>query len=284
MMQMAHLAGMTEIATGVLHNVGNVLNSINVSASLALDRLRTSKAAGVAKVAQLLNDRRAELAAFLTADEKGKQLPTYLARLAETLAAEQREVLEELTALAQNVEHVKRIVSMQQDHAKSLGVSETVRPEELIEEAIRINQESLQRHHVQVKREFASLPTARLDKHQVLQILVNLIGNAKHAVHENAGERTLTVRLGAPPADSSRFFIAVGDNGVGIRPENLTRIFSHGYTTRSDGHGFGLHTSALSAQAMGGSLTAQSAGLGTGAVFTLELPLASPSQTAGSKA
>jgi signal transduction histidine kinase len=68
--------------------------------------------------------------------------------------------------------------------------------------------------------------------------------------------------------------IIVRDNGVGILPENLTRIFGHGFTTKKDGHGFGLHSGALAAKQMNGALSVQSAGPGKGAAFTLELPIA----------
>jgi len=91
-------------------------------------------------------------------------------------------------------------------------------------------------------------------------------------------DRILTIRAGLSPSDSSRFFISVCDTGVGIEQENLTRIFSHGFTTKADGHGFGLHTSALAAKAMGGSITAHSEGSGKGATFIIELPLNSAKQ------
>jgi signal transduction histidine kinase len=70
--------------------------------------------------------------------------------------------------------------------------------------------------------------------------------------------------------------IRVEDNGIGIPPENLTRIFSHGFTTRPDGHGFGLHIGAINAREMGGSLSVASEGTGRGATFTLILPMSPP--------
>jgi PAS domain S-box-containing protein len=265
-------AGMADVATGVLHNVGNVLNSINVSAALAADQLRGSKVSGVAKLAQLLLDRRAELAAYLTQDEKGKRVPDYLARLAEHLSSEQGQILAELTSLVQNVEHVKQIVAMQQNYAKKVGVNEQVRPADLLEDALRINKESLDRHRIVVQRKLEPVPAMAVDKHQVLQILINLITNAKHAMRQRAAERTLTVSTQLSP-DGLRAVFQISDTGVGISEENLTRIFSHGFTTREDGHGFGLHMSATAAQSMSGSLTAASNGPGAGATFTLELPL-----------
>lgn len=272
-------AGMAEVATGVLHNVGNVLNSINVSASLVSDRVRSSKIAGVDKLAQLLNQKQGELARFLTEDEKGKQVPNYLKHLAEALSGEQSDVLNELASLVENIEHIKQIVATQQGYAKVAGVNEKVHLPDLIENAININQESLERHRVDVKRDYDELPPAQVDKHQVLQILINLISNAKHAVVNHRGDRTITIRLKPSPSRPGNFLLQVCDTGMGIPKDNLTLIFSHGFTTRRDGHGFGLHTSALAAQSMGGSLIGYSDGPGLGATFTLELPLIPASQT-----
>lgn len=266
-------AGISEVATGVLHNVGNALNSVNVSATLVSDRLRNSKMVGVVKVAEMLQAHREELGTFLTQDEKGKQIPEYLRRLGEHLTAEQQEVLDELRALSQGVEHVKQIVSMQQSYAKVAAVLEEVEVAGLVEDAIRMNTEALARYQMELVREMEPLPTALTDKHQVLQILINLISNARHAMREVKGEKKLTVRVAPVKNDAARFMIQVRDTGIGIPAENLTRIFGHGFTTKPQGHGFGLHTSALTAKAMGGSLVVQSDGAGTGATFTLELPL-----------
>ncbi len=266
-------AGMAEIATGVLHNVGNVLNSVNVSVSIAVDRLRASRLSGLSRLVSLINEHQNDLPTFLAVDAKGKQIAPYLSSLAESLVSEQREILNELSGLIQNVNHIKQIVKSQQDFAKSSGISETISLSELVDDAIRINAESLERHRIKVECDIAANLFVRLDKHQVLQILVNLISNAKHAMRCSSGDRVLTIRAGALSADASRLVFMVQDTGTGIALENLTRIFGHGFTTRTDGHGFGLHTSALAAKNMGGSLSAASQGLGQGAVFTLEISL-----------
>jgi PAS domain S-box-containing protein len=274
----ARQAGMAEIATGVLHNVGNVLNSVNVSASLCAERAKSSRLPGLAKAIGLLEEHKTDLAAFLTEHEKGRQLVEYLARLNEQLRHEQCELLNELTSLVQNIEHVKQIVRSQQTYARTAVVHEKVPISEIVDDAVRINQESLERHRVTVVRELSTLPPLTIDKHQVLQILVNLISNAKHAMRGTPGERIMTISAFLRPDDSSRLILRVADTGMGIKPEDLTRIFSMGFTTRVDGHGFGLHTSALAAQTMGGSLTAQSAGLEKGATFNLEIPITAEDQ------
>jgi signal transduction histidine kinase len=285
LVEVSRQAGMSEVATGVLHNVGNVLNSVNVSAGVVTDKVRQSDAAGVAQIAAMLRDHADDLGSFLTRDERGRLIPTYLAELGAHLAGEQETLLGELQSLTKNVEHIKEIVAMQQTYAKVSSMVEAVRVEDVIEDAIRINSAGLQRHGMRLVREFAALPPATVDRTQMLQILVNLISNAKYAVSDvPEGRRALTLRTRSAPHDHGRICIDVIDNGIGIAPENLTRIFSHGFTTRRDGHGFGLHSASLAAKAMGGDLQAISAGPGMGSQFTLELPLAAENRPAQEKA
>ncbi len=271
----SRMAGMAEVATSVLHNVGNVLNSVNISAALLKDRLEKSKVSSLARAAKLIQSHSQDLADFLAADPKGRQLPDYLGELSKCLVTERDSLLEEISHLEKNIGHIKDIVSMQQNYANISGVVETVKVTELVEDALRMNIGALSRHGVDLIREYAEpSPEIRVEKHKVLQILVNLIRNAKYACDElNRQDKRLTVRISTA---NDRVQIAVVDNGVGIPPENLNRIFNHGFTTRKDGHGFGLHGGALSAKELGGALRASSAGIGTGASFTLELPFQPP--------
>jgi PAS domain S-box-containing protein len=267
-------AGMAEVATSVLHNVGNVLNSINVAATLVDERVRKSRVADLRRLAQLLEEHAGDRTAFLTSDPKGRKVPDFLGHLAERLGAEQAAVLEELASLRRNVEHIKEIVAMQQSYARVAGVFEDIEVTELLEDTLRMNAASFARHEVTVVREYSVLPRICTDKHKVLQILINLVRNAKYACDES-GRSDKQVILRATNGEG-RVSIAVIDNGVGIPPENLTRIFNHGFTTRKNGHGFGLHSGALAAKELGGSLSAHSEGRGLGAVFTLELPCQPP--------
>jgi PAS domain S-box-containing protein len=263
-------AGMAEIATSVLHNVGNVLNSINVSTGLVVASVKKSRAPSLARVVILLQEHAQDLGAFITQDSRGKHVPAHLAQLAEHLQAEQEANVRELELLRRNVDHVKEIVALQQNYASFGGVKEMINVVDLVEDSLRINEGALSRHEVEVVREFGSVPTLNVEKHKILQILVNLLRNAKYACHDSGrADKRLTVRVAN---GEGRIRISVIDNGVGIPPENLTRIFNHGFTTRKDGHGFGLHSGALAAQEMGGSLTVHSDGPGQGAAFTLELP------------
>ena len=268
-------AGQAEVASSVLHNVGNVLNSVNVSTSILGERLRGLPIANLGKACQLIQQHSADLAGFLTTDEKGRRLPEYFRRVAQVLAEEREKLLEEAHSLSQNVDHIKEIVSMQQTHARRVGVRETVVLSDLADHALKLYA-GRSHHPIQVVREFEAIPPLVLDKHKLLQVLVNLLQNARVACEEaQLAENRVTVRIHRHGDNHVR--IEVADNGVGIPPENLTRIFRGGFTTRKQGHGFGLHSAALTAREMGGTLQAQSPGRGQGATFILELPLsASP--------
>ncbi len=272
LLETSRQAGMAEVATSVLHNVGNVLNSVNVSCSVISEKVRKMRISSVAKTAEVLAEHRSDLAEFLTNDPAGQKLPGYLAKLAERLAAERGSVFEELYLLAQNIEHIKDIIAVQQGYAKNIGgVRETLPVTDLVEDALRMNAAGLTRHHIEIVREFHDASPVSVEKHKVLQILVNLVRNAKHALTDGGhDEKRLILRV--EPGESETVRISVCDNGIGIASENLTRVFSHGFTTKKDGHGFGLHSGVLAAQQMGGTLRAESAGPGCGATFTLELP------------
>ncbi len=270
LLESSRLAGMAEMATGVLHNVGNVLNSVNVAANCLADGVRKSKAPNLARVASLFRTHEADLGAFLTHDEKGRQVPGYLAQLAEHLKVEQSGARQGLVELQLHIDHIKDIVAAQQSLAKLSGVTEVLEAPELVAAALRLNEGSLASHGVEVVKEFEPGPSLTVDKHKALQILVNLMQNAKQACNAGpAAEKRMTLRV---RHGDGRVRISVTDNGVGIPRENLDRIFNHGFTTKKTGHGFGLHSAANAATEMGGSLSGQSEGAGHGATFTLELP------------
>lgn len=272
LMDTSRLAGMAEVATDVLHNVGNVLNSINVSCSLVVERVQQTSFANLARIPQMLRENVGRLDVFLAADPKGKHIPDFLTILAQTIEDQQSFLVHELNQLRRHIDHIKQVVAMQQSYAKVAGIEETIEVTPLVEDALQINAGALDRHHVELRREFEPVAPVLVDKHKVLQILVNLIRNAKYALSDtDRPDKIITVRVLQHGDDRVR--IEVADNGVGIAHENLSRIFAHGFTTRRDGHGFGLHSGALAARELGGSLTAQSEGLGKGATFTLEIPV-----------
>jgi two-component system sensor kinase FixL len=272
LMEVSRQAGMAEMATGVLHNVGNMFNSVNVSASLVLERLQGSRTATLLRAAELLREHEESLHTFLVEDPRGRQLPKYLATVSQHLVQEQESLLTEMRELLRNVEHIRAVVSMQQENARVVGRVELVPVPELLDDALRLHQDAFERLGIRIHREYAEVAPMPLDRHRLLQILVNLLGNARHALVESErADKRLSLRVRREGEVWLR--IEVEDNGVGIAPENLARLFSHGFTTKKEGHGFGLHSSVLAAEAMQGRLRCDSAGLGHGARFTLELPL-----------
>ncbi|MBV8342985.1 MAG: PAS domain-containing protein [Gammaproteobacteria bacterium] len=270
----ARQAGMTEVATSILHNVGNVLTSINVSATLVAEGLKRSQAEDVCQVAALLQAQGPRIGEFMMHDDRGKLVPGYLQALGEQLVKDTESAVEHMAGLRKSLEHVNNAVAMQQNFAKLTSVRETVSAVDLVEDSLRLSAGAFSRHGVELRREFEPTPPMTVDKHKVLQILVNLISNAKHACDDSGKkEKVVTLRI---EGDGALIRISVIDNGVGIAPENMGRLFTHGFTTRPSGHGFGLHSGAIAARQLGGSLRAASPGPGEGATFVLELPRESP--------
>ena len=274
-------SGMAEIATSVLHNVGNVLNSVNVSATIVADKIRDSRVYELGAIVGMLREHAGNLDDFLSRDPKGQRVLPYLGKLGSHFQEERRLLIKELQLLTDHVGHIKRIVATQQNYAKVSGLIESVSLGELVEDAVRILQSGLECQHITLLRDFEDVPCLHSDKHQILQLLLNLLRNAKQAI-DDAGKPERLIRVHIRRYGDDRVRLEVIDSGVGLARENLTRIFAHGFTTKADGHGFGLHSGALAAQQLGGSLWADSEGPGLGATFTLELPLTST--TAGNGA
>lgn len=263
-------AGMAEVATGVLHNVGNAVNSVNVAVSIAIELVRASRIQQLAKLIDVLEQHRDDLAHFLTADERGDKVLPYLKALQSAIADENSRILAELEQTRKGVDHIKEIVTMQQAYATTAGVVEPVPLREVVEDAVRLNSAALDRHGVTLERQYRDEVVVATDRHKVLQILVNVLRNAKYACDESGrSDKKIVIEIRAGDGAAE---INIVDNGVGIPADLLTKIFAHGYTTRKGGHGFGLHSGALAASELGGTLTAKSDGPGCGAAFRLRLP------------
>lgn len=270
-------AGMAEVATGVLHNIGNAMTSVNLIAHDVQDRLKSTRLTHLHRVVEVLEREKPRLAEFFAADAAGQKLPEFLAKLDEHLSSENRQLLTDVEGLVRHFEHIREIILTQQSSAQLIGVIEKLSPVQLFEDALRLNAESFDRHGITLERMFDASASVQADRHKVLQILVNLLKNAKDALQAvKPGERVVRMRVSA--ADDQRVALAVEDNGPGIAPEILTKIFQHGFTTKPTGRGYGLHNSVLAAREMGGDLTAVSDGPGKGSTFTLTLPVTKPGQ------
>ena len=275
LVQASRQAGMADVASNVLHNVGNVLNSINVSTDILLKTLKKPMVGDVCRIASMFHEHQDNLEAFLTQDSKGKQIPSYLGMVAESLSGSHQTIQSEIDSLVKKVDHIKRVIMSQQDIAHAGNVREAAAVEDLMEQALLLGLPEPEKYGIRVVREYAQVLAIMTDRHHVLQILVNVITNAKNAMVEYpSSSHCLTVRILLPTDRRGSVRLEVTDTGGGIKAEHLPRLFAQGFTTRKIGHGFGLHSAAISAKNLGGALQAQSEGEGHGATFILDLPLA----------
>ncbi|MCW9048573.1 MAG: ATP-binding protein [Gammaproteobacteria bacterium] len=266
----ARSAGMAEVASGVLHNVGNVLNSVNVSTSVIREHVRKSKAESLGRVVMMLEKNKNNLAEFISEDDKGKQIPRFLSLLSEQLNAEKESLNNELDELASNIEHIKNVISMQQSYAGSYGVREKVVLSDLVEDALKINLQGMNRHGIKVVKNYKDIKKLYVDKHKILQIIINLISNAKYALVDSLNtEKKIILNISD---DNDMVRLEVKDTGIGIEENDIRHLFEYGFKKRRGGHGFGLHHSAIVANELGGSVSVISDGLGKGACFVLLLP------------
>lgn len=274
LVQASRQAGMADVASSVLHNVGNVLNSINVSTDILLKTLKKPMVGDVCQIASMFHEHQDNLQAFLTQDPKGKQIPSYLGMVAESLSGSHQTIQSEIDSLVKKVDHIKQVIMSQQDIAHAGNIREAAVVEDLMEQALLMGMPEPEKYGIRVVREYAHVPSIMTDRHHVLQILVNVITNAKNAMVEYpANSHCLTVRIGLPADRRGSVRLEVTDTGGGIQAEHLTRLFAQGFTTRKAGHGLGLHSAAISAKTLGGTLQARSEGEGRGATFMLDLPL-----------
>ncbi|MDH5673719.1 MAG: ATP-binding protein [Myxococcales bacterium] len=265
----ARRAGMADVAIGVLHNVGNVLNSVNVSLGCLKELTVSKTATATDRGVRLLLDQ-PEPDRFLSEDPRGKRALEYLRAAVAASDAHRAEVYSELARLERHVDHVKAIVVRQQSLARSGSMSEVCSLERLTEEAIEMISSTCANHQIELRRDYDDELLARTDGHKLIQIVLNLLTNAVDAVKQQDHQRRISVYIRSLGDDQAA--IEVRDNGVGIEAQHLDALFRHQFTTKSDGHGFGLHASACAAEELGGRLAAHSAGPGTGAAFTLAIP------------
>ena len=277
--QSARQAGMSEVATGVLHNVGNVLNSVNVSRSLMERKLEDLAVRDFARTVDVLKAQGDDLGRFIAEDPRGKSLLPFLEELSQAFTTQHTEILQESENLRKSVDHIADLVRSQQAYAGSRGVFERTSLEGEVENALKISVQAYGDDlDLEVVRDFEDVPLVSVDRHKLMEILINLIQNAKQAMRSaGAHQPRLAIAIRCP--DAEHVSISISDNGEGIPEENLARIFGHGFTTKQDGHGFGLHVSANAATEMGGELRAHSDGLGTGATFTVVFPIEFKSST-----
>lgn len=275
-LQYARKSGRADVATSMLHNVGNILNTINVSSNILKEIISSQNFVDFFNVCSMLSDNIENIEKFLLLDDKGKLIPNYLAVLSAALVKSYNIACSEIENINIGVEHVRDILTTQHAFSKVTNVNEPVQLKYVIEQILKIFSEQLSSHAINVVEKYEDVPMVSLDRIKLEQILANLIKNAEESIVSNtnpSGAREITVTLKKSTSSKNMLSIEIKDNGGGISNENLTNIFAYGYTTKNSGQGIGLHNSALAASEMGGALSVSSDGAGCGALFILELPI-----------
>ncbi|MFO0837313.1 MAG: CHASE4 domain-containing protein [Phycisphaerae bacterium] len=270
----ARRAGMADVARGILHNVGNVLNNVTVSTNTITDTVRRSPVTSLCRATELIGEHGGDLAQFISQDERGRALPEFLKQVSAALHAERGVVLKELDQLRESLGHLLDVIQQQGVLTVAARHEEATTLSALIDGAVELMGANLRQQSVRVERAIDRDLTLLIDRTKVLQILVNLLTNAAEAMSECAPAARL-VRIESR-IEKLRVSISIGDSGVGIAPESLTQIFSSGFSTKPGSRGVGLHFCAIAAGELGGELRAASAGPGCGATFVLAFPLRQP--------
>jgi len=278
MVELSHAAGKAEVASDVLHNIGNVLNSVNTATTLLLEREKASRIGQLRKMITLLDSKESELPQFFESDPKAKKVLPFFHLINDHLCTQREQNLSELEQVLKHVDHIKRVVMTQQLIASAAGVSEEFRIHELATDALTHIRPLIEGSNIQVEQNFLFQEEIVSDKNKVMQIVINLIKNACEAIGEFAPEAPKLIL--ETRSDDDLLILDVVDNGMGISPDAMTKLFSHGFTTKKDGHGFGLHGCSLYAKQLGGELKVSSDGEGLGCRFSLRLPNTPPGDQA----
>ncbi|SHF66522.1 MASE2 domain-containing protein [Fodinibius roseus] len=270
LVEKAHKAGMADLATGVLHNIGNVLNSVNISATQIKETLSRSKFPQFRQANELLAEHRDDLEAFLLEDPRGLQLLNYYLKLEDPLGEEREQLKAHSERLTEKVQLMTEVIDAQQDVARVVRIKEEFQLEEVVEDTLMLQSGTIERDSLEIVKDFADTAKVVAQKSKLVHILINLLQNAKDAMSGmDAGQKRIRIRT---YGEGEEVCLSVSDNGEGIREEHLKKIFAHGFTTREKGHGYGLHTCANYMSEMEGGIRAESEGKGKGATFILTFP------------
>lgn len=279
LLRLSHAQGMAEVAAGVLHNIGNALNSINVSAELLATKLHAQARSSAQVLRDFFQAPPPKAAPVFASHADGQDVRAFAGSVAAHIADQLGRADHEFSSLRASVSHLKDIVARQQTLAKAQRSQEMFDVREAVDEALLISKTGVLLPPGALVIEPADNAPAPVfaDRAAVVQMLINLLTNACAAIESAApAQPRLLIRVGPPGERLTP--VAVVDNGVGIPREQLLSIFSYGYTTKSGGHGFGLHNAANTARLLGGSLSVHSDGPGRGAAFILSLPRHPPSE------
>jgi signal transduction histidine kinase len=264
-------AGMAEVAIGVLHNIGNALTGANVKVqNLHHSFQNETPIVHLQDLIRLLREQEPRLGEFLTHDDRGRKVLPFLEVISQEWNEQHEAHKRSITLLRKDLSTVSQLIAKQQSHAKFTGTVENLLLADCVDDVLALQSYEIDKYHVKVEKDYQPSVTLSSDRHKVLQILTNLIGNAIQAMHQNYDERLLRIQV---YREGNQVVATVTDNGVGISAEQMESMFRYGYTTKKYGHGFGLHSCSIDAKILGGTLTCASEGTDKGATFTLMLPI-----------
>jgi PAS domain S-box-containing protein len=272
---MAHAAGMAEMASDTLHNVGNVLNSIKISAESISETFRTGTYdfKNLIQATNLLNQKFNCTDDFIANDPNNKKLLEYLVLFSDGLQQEKLQTLENIDRLLKGVRVVENIVAAQQTYASLESMMDSHNLKDIVEDSITLKNDLLERYSIKIEKDFKSVNKVHVQKSKLVHILLNLIHNAADAmVSEPPEQRKLSFVI---EQSEGAVFLEVKDSGQGIPTDKHQKIFTHGYTTKDDGHGFGLHSSAKYMAEMNGKIWVENNVDQSGVTFILQFLLKS---------
>ncbi|CAM2068038.1 Response regulator [Sulfidibacter corallicola] len=267
----ARATNQAQVATAVLHNIANVLNSVSVSCSVVHRRIHDSKVKQMLLAHGLIEDHLDNLDNYLTRDEKGKLLPEYLIALGKRIESEQITIAHELKDLGAKIQLMKQAIESQQHYAKGNEIHEPVSPDAVLEEALLVQSNLIETHQIQIQSDLNAPNQLALPKAKLVHVFINLIKNGIEAMR---AAETRVLSLESREAQGA-ISVHISDTGIGIEPEHRKKLFTHGFTTKKDGHGFGLAYCAKAIEEMGGTLEVHSEGSGKGTRFSIHFSPAS---------
>jgi len=270
LLESARAAGVAEVAINVLHNIGNVLNSVNVINQTNYEIIKKSKTIALQKTTELLTQNADQIAYYLSSDPRGKKVPELFIKLATALKEENISLEDNTYRMLNSISMMTNIISSQQEYAKTDLLQENIQLSSILDETINIQANLIKNYRVELKRHYQKVPDIYAEKAKVHQILNNLLVNAIQATSVNDNTK-LAIDLDIYQQEEKIIF-EIKDQGIGIKDEDLTKVFHHGFTTKKKGHGFGLHSCANLMSEMHGTIHAESKGLGKGACFRLAFP------------
>ncbi len=267
----AHKAGMSDIASNILHNVGNTLNSLKTTGYALAQTVATSKIQDLLKANELLKQNMPDIENFILKNPKGKKLLNYYLEIGDILKSENESELRDLKRLREKTDTITDMISAQQKYVHTSNFAELMDVHEVIDNALAISATDMRRKNISIEKQYKPVPKLFGQKIKLMHVLVNLLENAEEAVLKSEmGNKIIRITV---EGDEKQVLVTVADNGCGISKKNLTKVFAYGVTSKKGSHGIGLHSSANYVTEMKGRIWAESEGEGKGTKMNLSFPI-----------